>query len=75
MAGAILRINGRPVSRGKVRVSLLLDNEVVAYFKAQSGEEDYSNLVNEALKANIRNHDLETLLRRVLREELQTAGS
>jgi uncharacterized protein (DUF4415 family) len=70
MAQAQLRVDGQPVPKGKVRVSMFLDAAVVAYFKAQAGERDYQTLINEALKANIREHDLEAILRRVIREEL-----
>jgi uncharacterized protein (DUF4415 family) len=70
MARAQLRVGGQPVPKGKVRVSMFLDAAVVAYFKAQAGERDYQTLINEALKANIREHDLEAILRRVIREEL-----
>ena len=70
MARAQLRVGGQPVPKGKVRVSMFLDAAIVAYFKAQAGEWDYQALINEALKANIRGHDLEAILRRVIREEL-----
>jgi uncharacterized protein (DUF4415 family) len=70
MARAQLRVDGQPVPKGKVRVSMFLDAAVVAYFKAQAGERDYQTLINETLKANIREHDLEAILRRVIREEL-----
>ncbi len=74
MARAKLRIGGKPVAKGKVRVNIFLDAEVVAYFKAKAGGRGYQTLINEALKAKIRNHELETILRRVIREELQADG-
>ena len=70
MAQAKLRIGGKPVAKGKVRVNIFLDAEVVAYFKAKAGGRGYQTLINEALKANIRDHELEAILRRVIREEL-----
>ena len=70
MARAVLRINGSPVLEDQVRVTMLLDAAVVAYFKAQAGEHDYQILINETLKRNIRECGLETILRRVIREEL-----
>ncbi len=75
MARARLRLGGQPVPEGKVRVSMLLDAAVVAYFKAQAGPrgQDYQTLINEALRASVREPDLETILRRVIREELATA--
>jgi uncharacterized protein (DUF4415 family) len=57
MARAKLRVGGKPVPRGKVRIDLLLDAEVVAYFKAQAGEKSYQTLINEALKDEIRDRD------------------
>jgi uncharacterized protein (DUF4415 family) len=70
MVRAKLRVGGKPVPKGQVHVALLLDAEVIAYFKAQAGEENYQSLINEALKARIREQDLETIVRRVVREEL-----
>ncbi|PIU31196.1 MAG: hypothetical protein COT06_09455 [Syntrophobacteraceae bacterium CG07_land_8_20_14_0_80_61_8] len=75
MAGANLRVGGRPVSKGKVRISILVDAEVLAYFEAKAGGKDYQTLINEALKANLRDRDLETTLRRIIREELRAAGN
>jgi len=73
IANAKLRLGGKEVSRGKIRVNIFLDAEVVAYFKAKAGGRGYQTLINEALKTNIRNTDLEATLRRVIREELHTA--
>ena len=73
MERAILRFGGKPVSKGKVRVTMLLDAETIAYFKTQAGGRGYQTLINETLKASIRGRDLETILRRVIREELRTA--
>jgi len=50
-------------------VTMFLDTTIVAYFK-QAGERGYQTLINETLKDNIRERDLETVLRRVIREEL-----
>jgi len=71
MVDAKLRIGGKPVPRGKVRVNMLLDASVVAYFKTQAGGRGYQTLINETLKNNIFHNDLEEILRRVIREELQ----
>jgi uncharacterized protein (DUF4415 family) len=73
MEKARLRLGGKDVSKGKIRVNIFLDAEIVAYFKAKSGGRGYQTLINEALKTNIRNIDLETILRRVIREELNAA--
>jgi len=73
LARAKLRIDGKPVAKGKIRVNMFLDTEVVAYFKAKAGGRGYQTLINEALKENIRKHDIEAILRRVIREELHAA--
>jgi uncharacterized protein (DUF4415 family) len=73
IARAKLRIGGKPVPKGKVRVNIFLDASIVAFFKTQAGERGYQTLINEALKENIRHHDLESLLRRIIREELRAA--
>ena len=74
MAQATLRVGGRPVSKGKIRVNIYLDAEIVEYFKAQAGGRGYQTLINEALKESIRSQGIETMLRRVIREELKTYG-
>ncbi|QTA88702.1 Toxin-antitoxin system, antitoxin component, BrnA-like [Desulfonema magnum] len=52
MAEARLRVGGKPVRKGKV--GILVDAEVVAYFKMKAGEK-YESVINEILKAGIRN--------------------
>ncbi len=73
MARAQLRLGRKPLPREKVRVSLALDAGVLAYFKAQAGGRGFQTLINEALKEKIRTSALETVLRRVIREELQAS--
>jgi uncharacterized protein (DUF4415 family) len=73
IAQATLRIGGKPVSRGKVRVNIYLDIEVVEYFKAEAGGRGYQRLINEMLKESIRAKGLETILRQVIREEMKVA--
>lgn len=70
----VLRLGGKPVSKRKVRINILLDADVVAYFKSQAEGRGYQTLINEALKAKIRDRGLETTLRRIIREELQATG-
>ena len=74
MARSVLRIGGKPVPKGKVQVNLSLDAGVVAYFKTQAGGRNFQKLINEALKTKIRDRNIESILRRVIREELQAAG-
>jgi len=73
MARAVFRYAGKVVERKKVRVNMYLDADVIAYYKAQAGGRGYQTLINDALRANIRNQELETTLRRVIREELINA--
>ncbi len=71
---AVLRMSGRRVPRGKVRINILLDAEIVAYYKTISGGKGYQTLINETLKQSIFQHDLENILRQVIREELKYSG-
>jgi uncharacterized protein (DUF4415 family) len=71
MSQARLRVGGKPISGGKVRVNMYLDAEIVAYFKAQAGGRGYQTLINQTLRESIRQQNLEEILRRVIREELE----
>lgn len=73
LARATVRLGGKPLSKNKIRVQLRLDAEVLAYFKTQSRPigKSYQVLINETLRASILSRNLETVLRRVIREELQ----
>ena len=73
LAHAKLRIAGKSLPKGKARVNIYLDANVIAYFKTRAGGRGYQTLINEALKENIRNRKLEQTLRRLIREELQAA--
>ncbi len=74
MAQATLRVGGQPISKGKIRINIYLDAEVVEYFKTQAGGRGYQTLINETLKESIRAKGLEAMLRQVIREELKVAG-
>lgn len=65
-----------PLAPGKTRITIRLDDEVLAWFRARvhaAGGGNYQTLINEALKEHIRRtaEPLEETLRRVLREELK----
>jgi len=67
-----------PVPKGKTRVTLRLDEDVLEWFKAQvnaAGGGNYQTLINRALREYIEASEepLEDTLRRVLREELKRA--
>ncbi|MBS0457212.1 MAG: BrnA antitoxin family protein [Proteobacteria bacterium] len=62
---------------GKERITIRLDAEVLAWFRAQvKGGGNYQTLINEALRGYIGERDgaLERVLRRVIREELHAAA-
>ena len=69
-----------PVTPGKTRITIRLDDDVLAWFRDQAhqaGGGNYQTLINNALLEHIQRQsgtDLETTLRRVLREELQKAS-
>ena len=71
LSQAVLRLGGRRVPKGKIRINILLDADIVAYYKTISGGKGYQTLINETLKQNIFQHDLENILRQVIREELK----
>jgi uncharacterized protein (DUF4415 family) len=68
-----------PVPKGKTRITIRLDDDVIEWFKAQveaAGGGNYQSLINTALREHIRSTEepLEKTLRRVLREELKRAS-
>ncbi len=65
-----------PLAKGKTRITIRLDDEVLAWFRDrvnEAGGGSYQSLMNAALREHIRRTDepLEATLRRVLREELR----
>ena len=65
-----------PNPASKTRITIRLDNDVLAWFREQvhlSGGGNYQTLINEALRQHImhEHEPLEETLRRVLREELK----
>jgi uncharacterized protein (DUF4415 family) len=67
------------VPKGKTRITIRLDEDVVAWFKGQvrrAGGGNYQSLINAALREYVRSagEPLEDTLRRVLREELTHAS-
>lgn len=63
---------------GKTRITIRLDNEVIEWFRQQAeaaGGGSYQAGINDALREHIRNRDLEHILRRVIREELQSSAA
>ncbi|MBD2510164.1 BrnA antitoxin family protein [Nostoc muscorum FACHB-395] len=67
------------IPTGKTRITIRLDDEVLAWFRDQvhaAGGGNYQTLINDALREYIqqRREPLEETLRRVLREELERIG-
>jgi uncharacterized protein (DUF4415 family) len=65
-----------PNPAGKSRITIRLDDDVLAWFRAEVHEQgggNYQTLINEALRQHIqqKREPLEETLRRVLREELK----
>lgn len=58
---------------GKQRVSIMLDAEVIAFFRAKAGDRGYQTLINQALHEVMAGERLEATLRRVIREEIHLA--
>ncbi len=55
---------------GKQRISIMLDASVIAFFKAKAGEHGYQTLINQTLYQAMMSDQIESMLRRVIREEL-----
>jgi hypothetical protein len=72
--GAIL-----PAPAGKTRITIRLDDDILEWFRDQAdaaGGGNYQSMINEALR-NIATEGpakIETVIRRVVREELKRAG-
>ena len=68
-----------PVPKGKVRLTIRLDEDVVAWFRVQvekAGGGNYQTLINDALRQHVarEREPLEETLRRVIREEIKRAS-
>ena len=68
-----------PVPKGKTKVTIRLDKDVLAWFRTQvdkAGGGNYQTLINDALRQHIERtrEALEETLRRVIREEMKRAG-
>ena len=69
-----------PEPRGKTRIAIRLDEDVLDFFLKQAdasgGAVGYQTLINEALRLYAENKapKIEDTLRRIVREELRAAG-
>ena len=72
--GAVIK-----VPRGKSRITIRLDDDVLDWFRKQvddAGGGSYQNLINRALRGYVEGSQepLEEIVRRVVREELRRAS-
>jgi len=66
-------------SPGKTRITIRLDDHVIKWFRKkvhESGGGNYQTLINDALTQYIQQHEgqLESTLRKIIREELESAS-
>ena len=61
---------------GKQRITIMLDSDILAAFRERASESGrgYQTLINQTLRDSLARGELEAMLRRVMREELQNAG-
>ena len=69
-----------PVPKGKTRITIRIDDDVLDWFREQvnaAGGGNYQTLINTALRDYVENRSmpLEKTLRRVIREELRRRGA
>jgi uncharacterized protein (DUF4415 family) len=67
------------VPKGKTRITIRLDDEILAWFRDQverAGGGNYQTVINEVLRQHIQSVEepLEKILRRVIREEIRRAS-
>jgi uncharacterized protein (DUF4415 family) len=67
------------VPKGKTRITIRLDDEVLAWFRDQverAGGGNYQSVINEVLRQHVQQgrEPLEKIIRRVVREELSRAS-
>ena len=69
-----------PTPLGKTRITIRLDNDVIEWFRqavTERGGGNYQAMMNDALREYIQRQQepLELILRRVVREELQSLSA
>ncbi len=65
----VVRRNLNPIER-KTRVNIMLSRRVIEWFKAAAGGRGYQTLINQMLEQSIDRESFESLLRRIIREEV-----
>lgn len=63
-------------SGGKSRITMRIDNSILAAFKARAATTggSYQNMMNEALKQFIQGQGLEDVVRQTIQQELRSHG-
>ena len=69
-----------PASKGKTRITIRIDDDILDWFRGQVnavGGGNYQTLINNALREHIvrEQEPIEVILRRVVREKLQSAAA
>ena len=69
----------RPAPKGKTRITIRIDDDILEWFRSEvnaAGGGNYQTLINDALREHItrQQEPIEVILRRVVREELQSAA-
>lgn len=61
---------------GKTRITILIDGDLLAAFRARAKDtgRGYQTAINQALREYLANDELETRLRRIVREEIRDAS-
>ena len=68
------RGTGGAVLPSKQRINIFLDSATLEYFKTKSGGRGYQTLINETLKHAVQAENLESIVRKTIREELRKAA-
>ena len=68
-----------PAPKGKTRITIRIDDDILEWFRSEvdaAGGCNYQTLINDALREYItrQQEPLEVILRRVVREELQSVS-
>jgi uncharacterized protein (DUF4415 family) len=68
-----------PTPRGKTRITIRLDNDILEWFRNEvdtKGGGNYQTMINNALREHIdlRGEPLEDTIRRIVREELKSTA-
>ena len=69
-----------PAERGKTRITIRLDNDILDWFREKvnaAGGGNYQTMLNNALREYVAEHKepIEKTIRRVIREELKKRGA